>query len=778
MTSSDQGSSESADSSVSEPEVDASTGSDGDNEAQTDAESRLSADTVRAVAPTVAGAVLSFGALLIFRINTYSFVLRGGDVVSGLNDPYYFRYWMEQLLAAADGPTDLSILSETSGQAFDGIRPATHALNWLLAELTGPDFVAAWLPVASSLAVGVLLFGIAYRLTRDIRVGFTTVGMFAFIPLHAVYSGIGFLDHQVHQYFWLAVLLTGLVLLAGPLRDTHTDDSASVSEYLTTPRTWGVAALTGIAVGVSVHVWGGSPLLIAPLLVYVVFRTPMDIRAGLSPGRALLPVVAAIVVGASVALGLHLILNWGELFVVLMPVYVVLGSVVIISAGELWRRLNLPPAGLIPVEGGLAAVGAWIATRVSADAIDRYTERSDDLFGRENVAEGVSLFEPSALTGPLLRLGLVFFIAVPALLWATTSVARSYEPGWLSIIVYTWALVALAAIQNRFAGQLSVVIAVFAGLGFVTLLGRLGLIRPVTGFPGPGPIATLSQAITTHTETDGGDDPESDETGTEGPPASPDRTQDRITRLGSPTTRRAYLALGGSLAVTGVVSAALVDAQTRETSYSDAEYRAAQAIATHQEIVSREYPANFVLSRWGTNRMYNYFANGESESYGFARETYPDFLTEQSPDEWAENNRDRVGYVVIEAEDADLPPGTAYHMLQERLGVAMEYRNPLSHYRLLSLAGDGDSPDDWTLSAFAIVPGATITGTGTPGETVTTGIELAVSGVTFPYQQAATVNDEGEFALTVSYPGEYSLKGTQVQISESAVVAGQSFSVE
>lgn len=777
MTSSDQSTSGPADSSESEPESDAPRDSGGDDGAQTDADSQLLPDTVRAVAPTVAGVILSFGTLLIFRINTYAFVLRGSDVVSGLNDPYYFRYWMERLLAAADGPTDLSILSETSGQAFDGVRPATHALNWWLAELTGPDFVAAWLPVVSSLAVGVLLFAVAYRLTRDIRVGFATVGMFAFIPLHAVYSGIGFLDHQVHQYFWLAVLLTGLVWLASPLRDTHTDTPSSLSGYLLDPATWGVAAGTGVAVGLSVHIWGGSPLLIAPLFLYIAFRTPIDIRAGLSPGRALLPVVAATAVGAGVALGLHLFLNWGELFVVLMPVYVVLGSVVVIGVGELWRRLGLPPAGLVPVEGGLAAIGAWIVTRISADAIDRYTDRSDALFGRDDIAEAVSLFDPSVFTGPFLRLGLVFFLAVPFLLWVTLSVARSYEPGWLSIVVYTWVLLALAVVQNRFAGQLSVVIAVFAGLGFAALLGRLGLIRPVTGIPGPGLTIALSGLSPTDTEGE----PDSDGTGTDRTTATAERTRDRggaITRLRSPTTRRAYLGLGGSLVATGVVSAALVDAQTQETSYSDAEYQAAQAIAAHQETVSREYPANFVLSRWGSNRMYNYFANGESESYSFARQTYPEFLTEDSPDEWAENNRDRVGYVVIKNEDADLPAGTAYHMLQERLGVAMEYRNPLSHYRLLSLGGDGDSPDDWTLSAFAIVPGATLTGTGTPGETVTTGTELTISGVTFPYEQAATVDDEGQFALTVPYPGEYTLKGTQVQVSESAVAAGQTFSLE
>jgi hypothetical protein len=169
----------------------------------------------------------------VFRINTYPTVIQDNAVVSGLNDPYYFRYWMEQLLVEATGPADLRILSETSGQAFDGVRPATHAFNWWLAELTGPGIVTAWLPVASSLAVGVLLLGVGYRLTRDLRVGLATVGMFAFIPLHAVYSGIGFLDHQVHQYFWLGVLLAGLVWLASPLRDIRTTTGAALALTLT-----------------------------------------------------------------------------------------------------------------------------------------------------------------------------------------------------------------------------------------------------------------------------------------------------------------------------------------------------------------------------------------------------------------------------------------------------------------------------------------------------------------------------------------------------------------
>jgi dolichyl-diphosphooligosaccharide--protein glycosyltransferase len=175
--------------------------------------------------------------------------------------------------------------------------------------------------------------------------------------------------------------------------------------------------------------------------------------------------------------------------------------------------------------------------------------------------------------------------------------------------------------------------------------------------------------------------------------------------------------------------------------------------------------------------MYNYFTSGESESYGFARNTYSEFVAEQNPDEWAQEHLDRVGYVVINSDDLELPAGTAYHMLHRRLGVAMEYRDPLTHYRLVYLDGENENPETWDLSAYAVVPGATIQGTGTPGETVVAETEVTVSGITFPYQQAATVTDAGEFTLTVAYPGTYTIGTTEASVTETAVVAGKSISL-
>ena len=718
--------------------------------------------SIRNIAPTAVGALLAFGTLLIFRINAYPFILRDGNVVSPLNDPYYFRYWMEQLLAEASGPMDLGVIAESNGVAFDGVRPATHALNWWLAELTGPDIVAAWLPVVSSLAVGVALCGVAYSLTRDLRVGFATVGMLAFVPLHAVYSGLGFLEHNAHQYFWLAGVLAGFVWLARRSHHDKTMHKATAMEIFASPRTWAIAGGTGIAIGLYTHTAGSTPLFIVPFFVYVLFRVPMALRAGHPPARILQPLCGATISGALLAAGLHVFLGWGELFVVLAPICLAVGTIVLVGIGEAWHRADFPVAGLIPVELVASGVGILSLQYIFSDAIARYRGRSDALLGRAGIAEAVSLFDPGVLSGPVLRLGVGFVFAIPVLVWLTAVVARRNEPGWLLLVVYGWGTLILAFIQNRFAGHLSLTITVFAGVGFIAILSQLGVARPLTGLPGP---RTLIAEIT------------SSESTVSGKYRSSSSTQNsERTRLASPTTRRAYLGLGGVIGISGLISAILVDEQTRQTSYSDAEYRAVQAIVAHNEAVSREYPANFVLSRWGTNRMYNYFTSGESEGYGFARNTYPEFVAEQNPDEWAQDQLGRVGYVVIDSDDVDLPAGTAYHMLQQRLGVAMEYRDPLAHYRLVYLAGESNDSETWELSAYAVVAGATIQGTGTPGETVVAETEVSVSGVSFPYQRATTVTDEGEFALTVAYPGTYTIGSTEVSVTETAVVAGESIS--
>lgn len=724
---------------------------------------------------TLAATLFSFGVLFVSRVIAYPSVLRGESIISQLNDPYYFRYHMSKLLDQASGPLDFSVLSDTD-QAFNTSHEGTHFINWWLAEITTPEFVTAWVPVIAALSSGVILFAIAYVLTDDIRVGLATVLMFALIPLQFVFSGIGYIEHRPYQYVWLGVALLGVVWIGVGAKHQHQQAGQLSGQYLRATHIWAASIATGIAIVILVYVWRGSPLLIAPLLGYILLRVPMDLSVDVSPIRSAVPLVVSLAIGSSLSFLIYSQLNWGSIDQPFVPAYILFILLITLIIAEVWRLSGFPAFAFFPTEVAIVAVSSWSIITFRPDIVDQVVAElgtsieavldrsSNPLTSNDtaNIADTVSTFEPGIVIGPLQRLGLAFFVAVPVLLWITFAVIRSYEPGWLVIVVYSWSMLIAAAVMTRFAGQLSMLISVLAGFGLIMSLAYADIVRPVSTAPAPAGVLPRAISKRVNRLTDNTD--------------SVSQSQ-RITRLRGLTTRREYLKIGSSFVVAGLPGAALGVGTTIESNYDDLEIKAMQAIVTHQRTVSREYPQNFVLSRWGTNRMYNYFTNGEASSYSFARSNYADFLTTETPDQWAQDHMNRVGYVAIDADDVELPAGTAYHMLQRRLGVAMSYRDPLQHYRLIYLAAEDDTPDDWRFSVFAVVPGATITGTGTPGETVVAGTEIAISGITFPYRQSVTIDDDGQFTLRLPYPGRYDVQSTTVQISEADIIENNTISI-
>ncbi len=76
-----------------------------------------------------AGALAGALAFLFgMRILNYEEVMRGDHVVSPANDPYHYRYWMEELLAESDGITDIGIVANLPRAAER--RPLTHSVHW------------------------------------------------------------------------------------------------------------------------------------------------------------------------------------------------------------------------------------------------------------------------------------------------------------------------------------------------------------------------------------------------------------------------------------------------------------------------------------------------------------------------------------------------------------------------------------------------------------------------------------------------------------------------
>ncbi|QCW02598.1 MFS transporter [Natrinema pallidum] len=699
------------------------------------------------------------GALIVVagaRSTAVRAVFRHGRVVSPGNDPYYFRYWMETLVGDASGPLDYGVLVDTPAGVF-GTRPFAHATNWVVAELLGGGqgataTVAAWLPVVASVALGVAIYACAVSLTRDARVGVASVLVFAVTPINAVYTGLGFLDHQFHQYFWLGITLLTLTRLAVDLQrrlETGGDGRAAVRAHLRAPATWLVAAAFGLSVTAGVHAWGGSPLLLVPLAGYVALRVAMDARAGLSPMRANLPLFAGLAIGSALSLALHHRWGWHAEFVATTPALVLAGSIAVAALGELWQRLSVHLGGLLALEGGVAAAGLLAFRQLQPADWAAAMARAQDLFAREGATETASLFstEYFVIFGPLYQLGMGFYIALAVLGWVAWLVSRRYEPGWLLVGTYAGSLLVLAGIQVRFAGQLAIPLAVLTGLGLVRLLAVVDLARPPVSVRDPEPARPGRADDEAAMAADGGLEP----------------------AIAMPDGRRLAYLLGIGLLVFGL-SLVYVPSLTADVTYSEAQLEAVDAIDDHAEAANRTYPDTYVLSEWGDNRMYNHFINGESRSYGYAKNNYEAFVTSPDPDDWYDTFNGRVGYVVVtEFDDRDIPDDSAQARLLENQGAGGADTDGLAHYQALSVADD--------VAAFAVVPGATLTVPGEPGTTVTVETDVSVSGDTIAYERRATVGDDGQATVTVPYAGEYAVGDRTATVTEADVLDGRSVAV-
>ncbi|AEH36960.1 hypothetical protein [Halopiger xanaduensis] len=681
------------------------------------------------------------------RMLVYNRVFQRGYVVSPGNDPYFFRYWMERLLAKSSGPTDYGVLVDTGWT-----RPSSHATNWFLAELLGgdqwaADIVAAWLPIVASVALAALIYKLTVLLTRDVRVGIASVLLFAVTPTHVVYTELGFIDHQLHQYFWLGVTLLTLGWLAVDLQH-RLETGGVVSDHLRSPATWVVACTFGISVAVGTHAWGGSPLLLLPLAGYIALRAAMDAREGVPSLQANLPLLAGLALGAVISITLNVRWGWHETFVSATPAMVLAGGTVVFTLGELWRRREVHLGGLVAVEAVVAAIGLFAFRRLRPEDWAAAQQRIDDLFFREGASETMSLFatEYAVFFGPLYQLGVGFYLGLVVLGWVVWLVYRRYEPGWLLVGTYTGYLLVLAGIQVRFASQLAIPLAILGGLGFVYVLSAVDLARRPVPFRGDSP-SPADRARAPSLASDGG------------------RSEPSIAL---PDGRAAVYVVGIFLLVFGM-SLIYVPGLTSDVAYDDSQVAALEAIDDHAGSVEREYPSNYVLSEWGDNRMYNHFVNGESQGYGYAQSNYVDFVTGSDPDGWYDRFDGRVGYVVLTDVERDVPADSTQAQLFERYGSAGNETDGVAHYQALFVDDD--------VAAFAVVPGATLDVSGEAGSSVPLETTVSVSDESITYERDVAIGDDGQGTVTVPYAGEYAVGNQTVTVSEDDVLNGQSVSV-
>jgi hypothetical protein len=132
-------------------------------------------------------------------------------------------------------------------------------------------------------------------------------------------------------------------------------------------------------------------------------------------------------------------------------------------------------------------------------------------------------------------------------------------------------------------------------------------------------------------------------------------------------------------------------------------HAAAKWMADYADERGWEFPESYVFNEWGRNRMYNYFVNGESRSYGYAQSNYESFITETDPDEATAMVDGRARFIVTQS--ADSPRRVMHARLHRHHGSQTGDLEGLGRFRAVFSTPDGSR------KAFVLVPGATVHGT-------------------------------------------------------------------
>lgn len=660
--------------------------------------------------------------VVLVRSPTVLDVFRDDWVVLVSNDPYFYRYLVDQSLANGGLPSvpDRVVRGEP-------LLVATLAVAaWPFGAGTwGSGFVIAWYPVVAAVLTAALVYSAATRLTDDVRVGLAAAGFLAVTPTHAFRTAIGVADHHAFDYLWLSLTLFAVIEL---LRRSERDR-----------RTWLAGGVLAIGVAAQALAWEAAPLLLFPLAPALALTALVEIRR---PGsERLTPVAAGLVGGAIIAHGIHLFFGWQFAAVIYALDLLALGSVGLLGVVVSVRRVDGSWVWLAVGEAVLA-VGSVVAIR-RFPLLWTELQQGLSFLARDGIAELAGVGSNYGAVGVLVFLGFASVLAVPTLFFAARWGWQRLEPAWLAVGVYFIYFGVLAALQRRFAGELATPAAILGGVGFVLLASWFGLVYP------PVPRRTDREdagQVTTDEEL-----------------VVPDRT--RIALL----TGLAGVAVGSGSLYTALMSRRIV--------ITDATYEAAHWIAGYVDEHDIPYPESYVLSKWGRNRVYNYFVNGESASYGYAQRTYEEFLFSTDPDGWHEQFSGRVGFVVTR----DLPhlgrieSSTVQATLHHRFGSATtNNREGVGHFRALFAADGG------TRKVFRVVPGATIRGPAL-GDTdrVQVRTDVSIPGEEFEYVRRAPITD-GRFEVTVANPGTYRIGegGRTAKISERMVQGGETVTLE
>jgi dolichyl-diphosphooligosaccharide--protein glycosyltransferase len=656
--------------------------------------------------------VVVLGLVAVFRLLSYPAVFRGSDIVLTGNDPYYYRYWVEQF--ASSPAVELSSLPQSVARG----EPLLIVGIWMVSELLGGSveavgIVLSWYPVVVALFTGLCVFGLAELVTDDRRISVGAVALLAVTPVHAFRSSVGFADHHAFDYLWL--VLTALAVTVA-IRN-GTDGSFSWQSA--------VLGVVGVAVGVTGQVlsWEAAPLMLLPMaLVFVVdgLRAAFEDRSAI---RSTGPVAAGVGLAAVFVWVVHSALNWHTTVVAVSPGLLFVGAFGVLLGSEGGRRFGVRSAVVfvVYVAGGIGGVYTL------ASLFPGFQQRVQKALFRE-LLRGGGIAETSGLLGDsfgwLLLFGFILLLALPYIALGATYIRT--RPRWIPVVVYATVFLVLSVAQVRFAGQLALFTAVFGAIGFVHLAERVDVARrPVVLSESRVPIDDVS---------------------------IPERQ-----------TARTVVILFLLVTSLGMVQTGV---KTSQLTIDDAEYRTAKWTQEYRESQGWAENESGVISDWGRNRMFNYFVNGDSREDSFAQNNYAKFVLSTNEKSWyKELSFKDIRFVVLTPAAV-----TNQSALGTRLYRANTSRSGGSvgtkHFRLLY------QPPGGSFKVFSVIPGALVVADSQPNTTVSVTTTVSNEAGTFDYHRTVTADPNGRLDVVLPYPGRYQVGNETVELTEQQVQNG------
>jgi dolichyl-diphosphooligosaccharide--protein glycosyltransferase len=647
----------------------------------------------------------------VVRLLPATDVYQAGTVVLSGNDPYAYRHATEAMIHGPATPWSLP----------DGVangEPLLVSTLWIGSLLLGgsqwaTDTVVAWYPVVTAVVSGVLVYAIATRASGDSRIGLAAVVLLAVTPVHGFRTSLGFADHHAFDYLWLALTTFALIALLEP-------DRRELAP-------WHVALL-GVGIAGQLLAWEAGPLLVVPLAIAIAVSAFAFLDAtDLTPLRS---VVIGLGLGAGLVAFARYSVGWHSRVTVVVAGTLFVGAIGVYALTWWCRIRGRSWPTLLALELSAIVLTSIAVTAFTPETVDQLLQGIDRLLTRTRIGETSSLTaDYGPVLGPLVLLGFAPFLALPAVVIGLHIAKSTVRPAWPILIVYAGYFTVLAGAQRRFGGELAIFAAVLGGLGLIRILAWLDIVREV-------------------------------EYSIDSPPEPPLVVPDR--------TRLALL--GGVVSVftgTGALYTTLINSRVGTDSRA---VRAAQWMAEYAERREWTYPENFVMSDWGQNRMFNYFVNGRSASYGFARRYYESFLFTSDAAGWYDRFVDRVRFIVVrDYEHVDTTNPFLLYARLRNLGSATDRAPGLGHYRAVYTTPDRE------YIVFTLVSGATVSGNVDSGTRLVANV--SIPGAEFEYVRTIDSSEDGSFEVRVAHPGTYQIGDRRVEVSERAVRSGKTVQI-